>query len=122
MVLHLVDRDRFDPILPAGDPFSIVSPQRYAKKRITSTVVKFNGYDYRSNFEYEPKKDEASLNEQFKDMKTGDVRKNEHRLFMPTQKYVISIAKDIGFILHSQNDMMRCQYETQYIYILQKPN
>lgn len=122
MVLHLVDRDRFDPILPAGDPFSIVSPQKYAKKRITSTVVKFKGYDYRSNFEYIPKEDEASLNEQFKDTNTGDVRKNEHRLYMPTQKYVLSIAKDTGFILHSQTDMMRCQYEKQYIYILQKPN
>ena len=122
MVLHLVDRDRFDPILPAGDPFAIVSPQRYAKKRITSTVVKFKGYDYRSNFEYEPKKDEAALNEHFKNINTGDVRKNEHRLFMPTQKKILSIAKNIGFILHSQKDMMRCQYEKQYIYILQKPN
>lgn len=122
MVLHLVDRDKFDPILPAGDPFAIISPQRYAKKRITSTVVKFKGYDYRSNFEYNPDKDEASLNEHFKKTNTGDVRKNEHRLFMPTQKSVLSIAKDTGFILHSQTDMMRCQYATQYIYILEKPN
>tara|TARA_B110000261_G_scaffold144246_1_gene166794 strand:+ start:272 stop:1219 length:948 start_codon:yes stop_codon:yes gene_type:complete len=122
LALHLVDRDKFDPILPAGDPFSIISPQRYAKKRITSTVVKFKGYDYRSNFEYNPKKDEASLNEQFKRTDTGDVRKNEHRLFMPTQKTVLSMAKDAGFILHSQTDMMRCQYATQYIYILEKPN
>lgn len=122
MILHLVDRDRFDPILPAGDPFSIISPQKYAKKRITSTVVKFKGYDYRSNFEYNPKEDEAALMEQFKNTKTGDVRKNEHKLYMPTQKYVLSVAKDTGFILHSQTDMMRCQYETQYIYILQKPN
>lgn len=122
MVLHLVDRDKFDPILPAGDPFAIISPQKYAKKRITSTVVKFNGYDYRSNFDYNPKDDEAALNEQFKNTKTGNVRKNEHQLYMPTQKYVLSVAKDMGFILHSQTDMTRCQYETQYIYILQKPN
>lgn len=121
-ILHLVDRDNFDPILPAGDPFSIISPQKYAKERITSTVVKFKGYDYRSNFEYNPKKDEAVMNEQFKNTITGDVRKNEHNLFMQTQKQILSIAKDSGFIFHSQRSMMRCQYEKQYIYILQKPN
>lgn len=122
MVLHLVDRDRFDPILPAGDPFYIISPQHYAKKRITSTVVKFKGYDYRSNFEYNPKRDEASMNEHFKNTKTGDVRKNEHTLFMQTQKQILAIAKDAGFILHSQHSMLQCQYEKQYIYILQKSN
>ncbi len=122
LVLHLVDRDKFDPILPAGDPFAIISPQRYAKKRITSTVVKFKGYDYRSNFDYNPKDDEATMNEEFKNTKSGVIRKNEHELHMPTQKYVLSIAKDAGFILHSQTNMTRCQYETQYIYILQKPN
>lgn len=122
MVLHLVDRDKFDPILPAGDPLSLISAQRYAKKRITSTVVKFNGYDYRSNFDYNPKDDEAVMNEEFKNTKTGDVRKNEHMLYMPTQKYILSLAKDTGFIMLSQTHMMKCQYDTQYLYVLQKPN
>ena len=27
LALHLVDREKFDPILPAGDPFKIISPQ-----------------------------------------------------------------------------------------------
>ena len=31
-------------------------------------------------------------------------------------------SKDIGFILHSKNSMIKCQYDKQYIYILQKPN
>lgn len=122
MVVHLVDRNNFDPILPAGDPLALISAQRYAKKRITSTVVKFNGYDYRSNFDYKPKEDEAIMNEEFKNTKTGDVRKNEHTLYMPTQKYILSLAKDTGFIMLSQTDMMKCQYESQHLYVLQKPN
>ncbi len=122
LILHLVDRDNFDPILPAGDPLTIISAQKYAKERITSTIVKFNGYDYRSNFDYQPKKDLAIMNEEFKNTKTGDIRKNEHMLYMPTQKYILGIAKDIGFILHSKNSMIKCQYDKQYIYILEKPN
>ena len=35
LLLHLVDRDNFDPILPAGDPLTIISAQKYAKERIT---------------------------------------------------------------------------------------
>lgn len=122
LILHLVDRDNFDPILPAGDPLTIISAQKYAKERITSTVVKFNGYNYRSNFDYQPEKDLAIMNEEFKNIKTGDIRKNEHLLYMPTQKYILSLAKDTGFILHSKNSMLKCQYDKQYIYILQKPN
>ena len=122
LILHLVDRDNFDPILPAGDPLTIISAQKYAKERITSTVIKFNGYNYHSNFDYQPEKDLAIMNEEFKHIKTGDIRKNEHLLYMPTQKYILSLAKDTGFILHSKNSMLKCQYDKQYIYILQKPN
>ena len=121
LTLHLVDRDNFDPIIPAGDPFGIVSPQSYADKRITSTVVKFNDFDYKSNFELGPN-DIAIMNETFKYKNNGNVRKNEHKLYMPTQTKILSLAKETGFILLSQIDMLRCQYGSQYIYVLQKPN
>ena len=66
LILHLVDKSKFDPILPAGDPFDIVSPQNYAKKRITSTIVKFDDYDYKANFEEIPNTTDAILKETFK--------------------------------------------------------
>lgn len=126
LAVHMVDRDNFDPILPAGDPFGIVSPQKYSKTRITSTVVKFNGYDYKSNFDI--KTDEngietpnASLQETFKSNKNGKVRKNIHKFYMPTQMDILAIAKSVGFILIAKIDMIKCQYSNQYIYILQKP-
>lgn len=122
IILHLVDKDNFDPILPAGDPFTIVSPQTYVNKRITSTIVKFNDYDYKSNFEIFPNDTKAQMSETFKNTKNGAIRKNEHNLHMPTQKKILSIAKDVGFILLSKVDMVKCQYTDQYLYILQKPN
>lgn len=120
LILHLVDRDNFDPILPAGNQFLIVSPQKYAEKRITNTVVKFDKFDYKCNFEL--KDDIATLNETFKDNESGNVRQNEHKLYMETQKTILTIAKEVGFILHSKIDMVTCQYENQYLYILQKPH
>lgn len=121
LVLHLVDRGRFDPIVPAGDPLMIVSAQSHAKERITSTVVEFDTHEYKAKFNLSPR-DAASFEETFKDKRTGDVRKNEHRFYMEPQKKILGEAKNAGFILVSQTDMGGCQYEHQYIYVLEKPS
>jgi SAM-dependent methyltransferase len=123
LALHLVDRNNFDPILPAGDPFTIVSPQKYSKKRITSTEVKFDSFNYKSNFEIYPNDDTAVLHEVFK-FKDGnkDDRLNKHVFYMPTQKTILNLAKRAGFILQSESNMVKCNYGEQFIYILQKPN
>lgn len=34
LIIHLVNRDMFDPILPPGNPLLLVSPQKYAKKEL----------------------------------------------------------------------------------------
>lgn len=130
LILHLVNRDKFDPILPAGDPFHIVSPQSYAEKRITTTTVKFDQYDYKANFELIPSNNEttevnAILHETFKPTtpnKNKTIIQNEHQFYMPTQTAILALAKEAGFILHAQVDMIKCQYTHQFMYILQKPN
>lgn len=126
LAVHLVNRDKFDPIIPAGNPFTIVSPQKYAKKRIMNTTVKFNNFEYKSKFDLKDAVDgksepNALMLETFKNLTDGNIRKNEHKLYMPTQAEILDIAKSIGFIIHSKIDMLNCQYESQYIYILQKP-
>jgi len=121
LALHLVDRNKFDPIIPAGSPFGIVSPQNYTKKRITSSVVNFDQFEYKANFNLNEKENIAIFNETFK-QNNGGVRQNEHKFYMETQKEILSMAKDAGFILDAKIDMMKCQYEHQFIYILQKPN
>lgn len=122
LILHLVDREKFDPILPAGNPFAIVSPQKYADKRITNTVVKFDNFEYKCNFDLNPNADIANFKETFKNNQNSNVRQNELKLYMETQKLILSMAKDAGFILHSKVDMTACQYNSQYLYVLQKPN
>ena len=78
--------------------------------------------DYKANFEEIPNTNDAILKETFKNTKTGNVRQNKHELYMPSQASILSIAKDLGFILMGQIDMIRCQYDSQYLYILQKTN
>ena len=121
LVLHLVNRDKFDPILPAADPLVYVSPQKYAKKRITNSLVKFKDFEYKANFELDKGNNKGIFTETFKDDATQNVRQNVHSLNMPSQKYILSLAKDTGFILLGKIDMINAQYEYQYLYILYKP-
>ena len=121
LAIHLVDRNKFDPVMPAGSPFGLVSPQDYTDKRITTTVVDFDQFEYKADFNLKESEDIAVLNETFK-KKNGEVRKNEHIFYMETQKAILGLAKEAGFILHAKINMLSCQYENQYIYILKKPN
>jgi SAM-dependent methyltransferase len=120
LILHLVNREMFDPILPPGNPLLLVSPQKYSKKRITTTKVKFNDFSYSADFQL--KNDIGNFVEKFKDDSDGKVRKNEHTLYMEPQKDILIMAQEAGFILQGQVDLIKAQYEYQYLYILIKPN
>jgi SAM-dependent methyltransferase len=123
LVLHLVNKDKFDPILPPGNPLMMVSPQKYAKKRITSTKVKFNDFSYSADFEPPSTGTTvAKFNEKFKSDKTGKVRKNEHIMYMDDINDITAMAQRAGFILQGIADLVKCQYEYQYLYIFVKPN
>jgi SAM-dependent methyltransferase len=142
LVLHLVNRHMFDPIVPAAKPFTLVSPQSVAKKRITSSDVVFEGFDYKSKYEFDEgkqnnknkqngheheetanisKSDTVTITETMKD-RSGKVRKNIRSLRMSGQKIIISEAKDSGFTMLGQYDLVKSQREYQYIYILYKPS
>ena len=121
LVLHLVDRDMFDPILPPGNPLIMVSPQKYADKRITNTSITFSNFKYDANFDLDENADIATFSEKFKFVDSGKIRKNEHKMYMPTSDSIIQMAQEVGFLLQGQIDLIKVAYEYQYLYILVKP-
>ena len=122
LVVHLVERDMFDPILPPANPLFLVSPQKYAKDRITQSKVVFNNMEYVANFHLDKSKDTASFNEKFKDRNSGKTRKNKHIFYMEPDKSIVVRAKNAGFILQGKIDLLKVGYEYQYLYIFVKPN
>ena len=120
LIIHLVNREMFDPILPPGNPLLIVSPQKYSKKRITTTNVKFTDFNYKADFKIN--NNVAQFIEKFKNDNDGKVRKHEHTLYMDSQKEILTMAQEAGFILQGQIDLIKAQYEYQYLYILVKPH
>lgn len=121
LVVHLVDREKFDPILPPGNPLYIVSPQKYAKERITSTKITFNDFVYNSDFKFDKNTNTAIFDEKFK-FNDGKVRKQEQKLYMDDTQDILTIAQQCGFILQGKIDLVKCAYEYQYLYILVKPS
>ena len=121
LIVHLVERERFDPILPPGNPLYIVSPQKYAKERITKTKITFNDFVYNSKFNFDKNNNIATFEEKFK-FNDGKVRKQEQVLYMEDTEEILTIAEQCGFILHGKINMVKCAYEHQYLYIFTKPS
>jgi len=120
LIVHLVDKFKFDPILPPGNPLYIVSPQKYAKERITKTKITFNDFVYDANFKMDDN-DIAIFDEKFK-FNDGRVRKQEQRLYMDDLPTIVNMAQDAGFLVHAKIDLVKCAYEYQYLYVFIKPS
>jgi SAM-dependent methyltransferase len=121
LIVHLVDRETFDPILPPGNPLYIVSPQKYAKERITTTKVVFNDFVYSAKFDLDKDSNIATFNEKFK-FNDGRLRKQQQQLYMEDTNTIIATAQDCGFIVHAKIDLVKCAYEHQYLYVFIKPS
>lgn len=121
LIVHLVDRHKFDPILPPGNPLYVVSPQKYAKERITTTKIKFNEFTYNADFKLPQSNDIAVFEEKFK-FDDGRIRKQEQKLYMEDLPTIVNMAQDAGFLVHAKIDMVKCAYEYQYLYVFVKPN
>lgn len=120
LVIHLVDSKNFDPMISLANPLLLVSPQSVAKERITNSSIKFNNFQYKSNFTIQD--GIGKFEEKFIDDKTKNIRKNVHTLFMDSQKTIIKAATDRGFKLEGTIDLVPIQYEYQYLYVLSKQN
>jgi len=122
LLLHTVDKHRFDPVVPPANPLYIVNAQKYAKERITKSKVTFYGFDYTSQFIVDrPKNNNISIfKETFKNKNNGNIRTQEHILFIEPIDDTLEIAQMEGFEILSRIDLVHIQYEYQYIYILHK--
>ena len=111
----------FDPILPPANPLMLLTPQRYAKQRITKSKIKFDDFYYTANFDLNNRDNIARFKEKF-EFNDGKVKKQEHIMYMPTEKEIISIAQSVGFILQGNIDLIHTGYEYNNLYVFVKPN
>lgn len=119
IILHLVDRNKFDPIIQAGKPVGIDS-QEYADIRITNTVIDFTDFKYKASYDFS-KTVQTVLTETLTDNLTHNVRQNELTLYIENIDDILKIAQANGFIVHGQVNMLDCIGDkNQYMFVLER--
>jgi ubiquinone/menaquinone biosynthesis C-methylase UbiE len=119
-VVHMVDPDKFDPLLDLASPFAAFSLQKYALERQTESVVYFDQFKYAGKFDKKTGEDRASFNEtlSYYDPSTNHgvkYRENKHHLTMPSKERLIDLFKTSGFRHLETVDLVRCGKEYQYL-------
>ena len=113
LVIHLVNREKFDPILESASPFVAFSVQKYSKKRVTHSKVTFDKFQYEADFNLHG--GTAEFHEEFK-FKNGKFRKQIHNMRMPRMEEVVSAAESNGFVYKQFIELTAIGYEYQYLF------
>jgi SAM-dependent methyltransferase len=112
LAIEVVNKYKFEPVLDSSNPWVGVSPQRYKKERLTQSRVVFDQFDYEANFELDDPK--AEFREVFR-FKDGSVRRQRHRLYMPSIKEIIQMANENGWTYTKYVDMMPMSFAYGYL-------
>ena len=122
LILHLVDREKFDPIVPGGRPPLLKNPQKYASSRISDTMIDFIDFKYRGKYDFSQLNDnKVKFIETFTDDLTKHVRQQETQYIMEPMNNILQQASFTGFIPHAQVNMLQgCEDEHQYLVILER--
>ena len=120
IVIHVVDRDNFDPLLNASSPFPLFSLQKYSKKRLTESKVHFNDFLYKGKFMLDKSNDIATFSEIFKYKNKSKIRKQEHKLYMPDISTILEKARNNGFKLVHKIGLIPVSFEYNFLYIFRK--
>ena len=115
-IVHLADKDKYNPIVPAANPVLLENPQQYANKRITDSAVDFIGFQYKNSCNC--KSDSVVVTETFKDSTSSNIRQNELTLHMDKLESIIHMIQKCGFIAQANVQMKNDKH--QYIYVFEK--
>ena len=116
LILHLVNKEKYDTSVKSANPFLSDNPQNYSKKRILNTNINFIDFNYLNNTEF--KNDNKVVIKETFTNSSNKVRQNELTLYMEDLDEILKISQNIGFIAHSK--ITYPLDKEQFIYILEK--
>ena len=123
MVLHLAEKENFNTIIPCGKTEVLDSIQQLGEKRVTTTIIDFTDFMYKS--EYVPNNgiDKQLIHkETFTDKSTQNIRQNERVLKFDSFDEIINMAVRAGFIAKGYFTMEKGPSRDvhQRVYILER--
>jgi ubiquinone/menaquinone biosynthesis C-methylase UbiE len=114
LVIEVVNKKKFDPILESSSPFIAFSLQKYSKERLLKSKVAFDKFEYEAEFQLTDPK--AEFYETFR-FKNNHVRRQKHVFIMPTMEEIVKMGKATGFKYLGYQDLRVVGFE--YAYLLQ---
>lgn len=125
MMVEVVNKYKFDPMLNAAAPFVGFSLQKYApgKERLNKSKITFNGFDYEADFlllEEGDGSEAAEFREVFHFKQGGTVRRQKHTFWMPEIKDLIRIADQAGWTYRGFKDMLPMGFEYSYMLFFER--
>jgi len=126
LILHLVDREQFSPIIPSGRPYAvdnISDLKNYAGKRLKNTRIDFGDFTYESIYNFDSMETDSLVVhiEEFEDKLNGNIRQNEQTLYMEKTEDILKQAIRSGFFVKGKAIMQSCGGDqNQYLYILER--
>jgi SAM-dependent methyltransferase len=117
-IIHLVDRDEYDPIIPAalgGNLFD--NDIEKGRERITTSEIDYTGYTYKSIFDFIKGSSEVRHKETFVDKKTGNIRQNERSIYMEDHHNILDMAAKAGFKVRGNIPL---ENKAQWLFILER--
>lgn len=122
LILHLVEPDSFNAIVPLGQPNGLLKDTSELKtadgKRVTDTVIDFIDFKYKSVYDFSQLKTTGVVTqtEKFTDAASNKIRQNEHMLYMKSSISILEDARYCGFLLTSE--FVSTEDTHQKVYIL----
>jgi trans-aconitate methyltransferase len=125
-VVHLVDPDKFDPLLDLASPFAAFSLQKYSLERQTDSEIYFDQFKYVGKFNKKNNEDTATYEETLtyfdttKSPKNIKYREQKQEWTMPSVPRMIDIFKASGFRHKETLDLVSAGKEYQYLVFFTK--
>ena len=115
-VLHLCDKENFN--IKIQDNSEIKLYDLYRNNNNNNKVIYFDNYKYKTKFNLN--ENNGIFNETFENLKTNDVRINNHKLNIIPIKEILFMCSKIGFKIVKKINMSDCNYDNQYLYVFKK--
>ena len=112
LAIEVVNKYKFEPVLNPSNPWVGVSPQKYAKERLTKSKIVFDKFDYEAVFELDDPRAEFRETFRFKD---GSVRRQKHTLMMPSMPDIIKKAQQNGWTYTKYVDLMPLSFQYGFL-------
>ena len=122
LILHLVEPDKFNAIVPLGQPKGLFKNDIQLKtadgKRVTDTAIDFLDFKYNSKYDFSQLATDGVVThtEKFTDATSNKVRQNEHVMHMSAPSSILEDSRYCGFLM--QGEFVSTEDKAQKVYIL----